>query len=237
MSVHNQIKSGNSPSRRGGLPYGLGREVSPDSRDKQFLISAAIPRNAPLERVSRYWNASQWWGNQGRTPHCVGYSWAHWLEDGPVTQKGPGPIVHPDLIYREAQLIDEWAGENYDGTSVRAGAKYLMHRGFIQEYRWGYTVQDLIQAVMNVGPAVVGTWWYEDMFFPDSTARIRIGGYAAGGHAYVINGYNTNTGVFRLKNSWGRDWGRQGHAYISVDDMARLIDEYGEVCLAVEKKA
>ena len=45
-----------------------------------------------------------------------------------------------------------------------------------------------------------------------------------GGHAYVINGVNTIKKQFRLKNSWGRKWGQGGHAFISFDDMKKLIN-------------
>ena len=72
------------------------------------------------------------------------------------------------------------------------------------------------------------------MFYPDRNGTIRIGGKLAGGHAYVINGVDTRTKLFRIKNSWGRTWGQQGHAYISFTDMTRLINERGEICLAVE---
>ena len=55
-----------------------------------------------------------------------------------------------------------------------------------------------------------------------------------GGHAYVINGIDTKKQLFRIKNSWGRNWGVKGSAYISFANMQRLIRENGEICLAVE---
>lgn len=36
-----------------------------------------------------------------------------------------------------------------------------------------------------------------------------------------------------FKNSWG-DWRKDGHAFISIDDMKRLLKEDSEACLAVE---
>jgi C1A family cysteine protease len=72
------------------------------------------------------------------------------------------------------------------------------------------------------------------MFYPDRRGIIRVGGRLAGGHAYLINGVDTNKKLFRLKNSWGRNWGQYGSAYISFSDMERLIKEYGEICFATE---
>lgn len=216
--------------------YGLGRNPSKDEEDRKYLIQPLLAKIDVPVRTSRYWNANGWWGNQYATPHCVGYSWTHWIEDGPVTHKGQAPIINPESVYREAQLVDEWAGEQYDGTSVRAGAKVLQSKGLIQSYLWAWDVNTLADAVLNLGPVVVGTYWYENMFFPNSKGILRVGGYIAGGHAYLINGVNTKRELFRIKNSWGREWGKNGYAYISFADMARLIAEDGEVCLAIENK-
>jgi hypothetical protein len=217
------------------LPEILGRVYIPDARDKNFLISNKFPTQA-TSITSKYWDANIWWGNQGSTPQCVGYAWAHWIADGPITHKGVQPPVNPTTIYREAQKVDEWVGENYAGTSVRGGAKYLKTSGKISSYLWAFDINTLINTVLNVGPVVVGTNWYNGMFYPDKTGLIRITGRLAGGHAYVINGVDTRTKRFRIKNSWGKTWGQSGHAYISYTDMTRLIRENGEICLAIENR-
>ena len=175
-----------------------------------------------------------WWGNQGNTPQCVGYAWAHWIADGPVIHNGVQPPISPTLIYQQAQLVDEWPGTNYDGTSVRGAAKYLNTTGKIGNYYWGYDVQTLINTLLQIGPVVVGTNWYYNMFYPNSNGVISIGGSLSGGHAYVLNGVDTVNRLFRIKNSWGQSWGKSGHAFISFTDMTRLINERGEICLAVE---
>ena len=72
------------------------------------------------------------------------------------------------------------------------------------------------------------------MFRPDKSGNIRLTGRFVGGHAYLINGVDLNKKVFRIKNSWGKSWGLGGHAYISFNDMTRLIRENGEICLATE---
>lgn len=219
------------------VDLGLGREYAYDSRDNNYLIE-----NSPLYTTGstltvRNWDDEQWWGNQGSTSECVAYAWTHWLEDGPVYQApAPHPIVNPNTVYKEAQKIDEWPGENYNGTSVRAGAKILQSLGFIQNYLWAYDVNTLANTVLNIGPVVVGTVWYRNMFFPNkTTGLVTASGNIVGGHAYVITGVDTKKRLFRIKNSWGRNWGLNGRAFISFNDMAKLIKLQGEICLAVEK--
>lgn len=213
---------------------GLGRLHKPDERDKRYLIRDILPKQIPI--THKAWYANGWWGNQQDTPMCVGYSLAHWIEDGPVGHIGSAPIVHPDDIYYNAQKLDEWDGEDYEGTSVRGGAKYLKSIDFIKEYRWAFNLQDTIDTLLTVGPVVVGTNWYYGMFDPDRDYTVHLVGRVAGGHAYVLDAVNTNKKRFRIKNSWGRDWGHNGFAYIHFDDMERLLNEDGECMIAIENE-
>jgi Papain family cysteine protease len=183
----------------------------------------------------RFWYAQGWWGDQGQTPQCVAYAWTHWLEDGPVTHdRVPAPMILPSALYHDAQVLDEWPGEDYDGTSVRAGAKALLKDGWISQYRWAATVEDIVQTLLSLGPVVMGTNWYDSMFDPDTDGFITVSGSIAGGHAWLLDGVNVTKGYVRAKNSWGRLWGDRGFFRLSIDDLARLLAEQGEACLAVE---
>lgn len=179
--------------------------------------------------------------------NCVSYAWDHWLEDGPKTHfyenRDADPewmdpdgeeLVNAEKLYKECQRNDQWPGTQYRGTSVRAGAKVLEKAGLIKEYRWAWDAQTVADAILTKGPVVVGTRWYEDMFYPDSEGIIEKGGDMAGGHAYVLNGVNLEKGLFRLKNSWGEDWGKNGYAYVPIEDIDELIKENGEACLGIE---
>lgn len=210
----------------------FGRGVAPDARDRKYLIS--IPRRKST-RTYRYWYDLLWRGNQGYTPQCVAYSWLHYLADGPVTHKGQKhPLITPATLYKEAKKVDEWPGENYDGTSVRAGAKVLQSRGLIGEYHWAQNLDALIYAVLELGPVVVGSNWYAGMSQPDAQGLMHLTGELQGGHAWDINGVNVTKGEFRMKQSWEDLWGIKAHARISFADMAQLINENAEACLATE---
>lgn len=215
--------------------YGMGRLPAPDEDDKKFLIRTIAPRTTT--RTYRYWNDSGAWLNQGSTGTCVGHSWAHWLEDGPIFFPGK---ADPYEIYRECTKVDEWtANDNGDlhfGSSVRAGAKVAQAKGWISEYRWAWNLNDVVLALLEVGPVVMGTDWYADMMQIDRSGFVRATGSVVGGHAWVLNGVNTKERKARLKNSWGRGWGVYGRAWISFDDLETLIGNQGEACLAVEVK-
>lgn len=219
------------------MEYKLGRLYRPDDRDNKYLIKSILPKQTPGVKY-KYWWPSGWWGDQGHTSQCVAYSWTHWLSAGPITQKksrqGNVAPFNPEYLYNESQKNDIWPGENYDGTSVRAGAKVLKREGFINNYLWAWDLQTMINSLLTLGPVVVGTWWYSDMFYPNKDGVITTTGQKVGGHAYLIDGVNIEKEIIRIKNSWGRNWGKKGFAYISFSDMEQLIEDQGEVCLANE---
>lgn len=217
---------------------GLGRLYIEDARDENYLFKTVSRWSTA---TSKFWWSDGWWGNQGSSPHCVAFSFAHWLSDGPLLNSvvGKNPAVDTNLLYCEAQNVDPWPGNCmnnlYDGTTVRAGAQVLKNWGHIEEYRWAKNADEVANAVLVQGPVVMGTFWYNDMFSPDKDSILHPTGKSAGGHAYLVNGVNRASGLFRIKNSWGQYWGAGGHAYISMEDLDALIKNYGEACVPIQK--
>lgn len=216
------------------MEKGLGRVFIPDDRDKNYPLRAIMPK-AKTDRDYKYWFPNGWTGNQGNTPQCVAYAWLHYLEDGGITQnhKNP-PVMPPEWFYKECQKNDYWPGENYPGTSVRAGAGVAQREGYISNYWWTWDIEEAVDAVMNIGPVVLGVDWYSNMSQPDLKNIIRPTGTYQGGHAIEWNGVNKKTELCRIKNSWGRKYGNNGYAYISFNDLAKLLAANGEVCIANE---
>ncbi len=128
----------------------------------------------------------------------------------------------------------EWPGESYDGTSVRAAGRVLTQRGLVTAYHWGFTLDDVVDTVLNKGPVVLGTDWYTGMFDPDSMGMVQGTGIVEGGHAYLLYGVNTLSRIATCRNSWGLDYGLNGTFRMSFDLLEELILSNGEAMLATE---
>lgn len=217
--------------------FGLGRIPQFDKRSLDYPVSTLIPSDVIRGR-SFYCPA---WLNQGNTSACVGFSWAHELAAYPYpipSDNGTGL-----LLYKHAQLLDEWPGEDYDGSSVLGGAKAVRERGYIREYRWCFGVSDVLSALSHIGPVIFGTPWLESMFDPRPSGLLEVdfGSGVAGGHAYLARGLllkprigEPNLGpVIRFRNSWSRSWGRDGDFFIKVEDAERLLKSTGEACCPI----
>jgi hypothetical protein len=205
---------------------GLGRLHSPDPRDRAYKM---VKPRAAAEVEQRYW-ITRGQLDQLSTPHCVAFSGVRYLTTSPCVNKP----VDTTVLYNECQKVDEWEGESYDGTSVRALFKILQQRGYISEYRWAFDAETVIAHVLAVGPVVMGTTWTIDMFMPDRRGFITFTGEPVGGHAWTIIGASRKKQAVRMINSWGPNWGASGRAWVSFADLDALIKDYGEACTAKE---
>jgi len=216
--------------------FGLGRVAKPDPRDRRFML--ASPRTASV-RTARTWYVRGVL-DQGSTPHCVGYSSAQWCRASPAPR-----VVNlvPSELYAEAQRLDEWEGEDYDGSSVRGGMKALRARGIVESFTWAFDPPTLIHHLLETGPMVLGTDWYESMFEPDAKGNLTVEGATAGGHAYLAIGIDTrhrnadrSVGAVRIVNSWGTRWGQAGRAWLPFSALPQLLENYGEAAMGVKRR-
>lgn len=207
----------------------FGRLVEFDERSKNYPIRTLLPKIT--RRRSYTWRCSVTL-DQGDSPACAGFSVSQEAAAAPVEVPGITEQVAFD-VYKRALQLDEWPGENYEGTSILGAIKAGKERGWYSEYRWAFNENDLCLAVGYQGPAVLGLWWYEGMMEPDSRGVIEPTGWPVGGHAILCNGYSVITGMYRLHNSWGPSWGINGECFIYADDLRLLLKQEGEACIPV----
>lgn len=207
---------------------GLGRIYERDERDDAHPFALAL---APVPLTHKTWMPGAIM-DQGQTSECVAFSWKGWLTASPIRQ---ARLLDQHQLYQDAQAQDGHPLP-HDGSTVRAGAKVLAAQGYVAEYLWAQSVDDVRAWLLAHGPVVLGTRWYESMFSLASNgyAPIMPGARVAGGHAYLCIGYSAARDAFRCVNSWGADWGERGRFWLRYADLARLLDEDGEGCTATE---
>lgn len=215
----------------------LGRLPAVDVRDRRFAMPAP-----PSTRTFRNWLSRDTAWNQGNTPQCVSYAANRFLVSHKVVNDPPMSF---SAFYHECQLVDEWPGENYDGTSVRAAFKVLQRRGYVSSYGWAQEVEPVVRHILEVGPVVIGIDWTYDMFTPDPKGYVWPTGNIAGGHAVLLTCANTlrknsdgTIGAVRITNSWSPLWGERGRAWLSFQSLQKLLDGLsgwpGEAATAIE---
>lgn len=213
----------------------LGRRYEADPRNALYPIRTMLQRIAYLEPRTHLWSTLKTL-DQGQEGSCVGHGFAHEMLTDPFSNR---EIDSSDAweIYRLAQRLDEYPGENYSGTSVLAGVKALqeLYRG-MESYRWAVNLSDVVATLGYFGPVVIGVNWYDGMYETDKDSYIHVKGNISGGHCCLLRGVDVEKRVFILQNSWGTSWGSGGSALISWDDFDRLLKEQGEACIIVHKE-
>jgi len=217
--------------RREESQIGIGRKFSPDPQDKKYTLP-----DAPNQIDRQFWSTPPAY-DQGGSAHCVAYAGARYLASGPILNEPP-PF---ETLYRECQELDEWPGNDYEGTSVRALFKVFKKRGLIDEYRWAFDATTVINHVLTSGPVVMGTVWNADMANPTLSGYITLGDVneISAGHAWCITGADRKklnpdgtTGALRAFNSMGDQWGDRGMFWVTFGDLDKLIKASGEACVA-----
>lgn len=214
-------------------PFPLGRKVNHDPRSLAY--PALVPAAAPLKPVSH-----KHYGpvlDQGNIGSCTGNAAAQTMNTRPFHKPFSAYLTETDAleIYTMATKIDPFQGEfpaqdtGSDGLSV---AKVLRQQGRITSYGHGFGI-DHVRAALQLGPALVGTNWYESMFHPDAKGRVEPSGNVAGGHEYVLLGDNQK-GWLRFLNSWSGEWGFHGFFYMTYESFSKLLHEDGDVTVPVK---
>jgi hypothetical protein len=140
-----------------------------DDRSKNYPVRGLVGKRVPRKDV--LWVAGPIL-NQGREGACVGFGWtAEALATPNVVNlktmptgvpKTPQPFAR--YVYNTAKTIDDQPGENYEGTSVLAGAKTMQKLQAVVGYAWAFSIEEVIDALIQKGPVVLGINWHDGMY-------------------------------------------------------------------------
>lgn len=215
----------------------LGRHVRHDSRSKNFAVEAKPLNELKSVRHTRRIPIL----DQGQIGSCTGNAATGCIGTDPFFT---APLVRAVLsetdatldeqyalqVYSKATLIDTTAGSyppddtGSDGLSV---AKVLKGSGLIEGYRHAFSLEASLTA-LSERPVIIGTEWLGDMFKPLPDGRLVPVGSVEGGHEYVLDELDVENKRVWMDNSWTPDWGIQGRAYLTWDDLGKLLDAQGD---------
>jgi len=223
--------------------------------DERSRLYAAVSPIDTRPFRSRGWICTQY-NDQGYEGACVGFGWSHELSARPRIVTKDADFARD--IYHRARMLDQWPGEDYEGTSVLAGIKavqeHMNSQGvpYIKSYRWAFGIQDVLRVISYGGPVVLGIDWYNGMYNPDANNFITPTDGVAGGHCILAkhqkivklnpdlpadwNNLDQDKSHVRLHNSWGTSYGLGGDAFITVRNLAKLLDDGGEACIPFNRQ-
>lgn len=243
-------KKTKSPSQKQNLPASNTLEAAPrlgdhvlnvpaditDLRDRMYepaLLALDLSMDAPDPDVSPI-------RDQGMEGACTGFALSSAItllnrqRHARRSQPDEAPTASARMLYEMAKLNDEWPGEDYEGSSIRAALKGFFNNGVCSEelapYRvgeknWHLTkdravdarkvglgayfrlrpqIIDYHAALNETGVIYVSAMVHRGWQNPRN-GDIAPSNLTEGGHAFVIVGYDDRG--FLIQNSWGETWG------------------------------
>jgi len=215
------------------IKYGLSAETTPDTPTPVVLgINWYAAFDSPeLDSKGRYWigrgslgrlrgghaiavkcalktDPLSWWDfyNQGSEGACVGFSCSRMMS---LLNRAR---YEARWLYREAQKVDAWPGENYEGTSVRAGLDVLRSRGHCRVGLLGKVYPEDVTAGISV---------YRWATSPEQV------------HDTIKMPLADSLNAVPLLNSWGRSYPHI--VWLPDEVLFRLIQEDGEAGLVTDR--
>jgi hypothetical protein len=213
-------------------PFPLGRKVEHDQRSRAFAFTPRLATTVVKKTWRRYGDVL----DQGQLGSCTGNAMTHALNSLPLHKTGTTVWKEATavMIYSAATALDDFPGAyppDDTGSSGLGVCKAAVNMGLITRYDWAFGFDHTLQTLMT-GPVLVGTNWYEGMFYPNSSGVVTISGNPAGGHEYLLVGVDPGKKLLTFQNSWSNLWGLNGRFLMSYDSFKRLLSEDGDAVIA-----
>lgn len=208
----------------------LKRHVVHDSRSRRFALPTGAapttltlwPRVGPILDQGNIGSctANAALGLLMTQPFSTGKTW---------TEEDALALYHEETVLDESEIPGVYPPTD-SGSSGLYAMKALQARGLISSY-WSAFALDAALAALVKGPIAVGSIWLQSMFTPDKAGLIAVNrrSQVAGGHEYVVDGFDPAKGAVRITNSWGTSWGVKGQAWIKTADFGWLLSQQGDV--------
>jgi hypothetical protein len=201
----------------------LGRIKNHDPQSRSFAAATPVDRSNWKSKAIRLYdprvNPNQTIGN------CTGC--AKSMQLNALGNTKPGVLGMPAAVklYSRATEVDPWEGSyppDDTGSSGLASCKAAQEILGAGRYEWEFRGADGVIAQVMAGRVVsVGTRWDYDMFNQDANGLIKPGGGEAGGHQYVIRGYNKAKDLALGRCWWGPGFRDFWIARTDLDDLLR----------------
>jgi papain like protease len=213
-------------------PYRLGRHQVHDALVPE--LEAVVDLLEPIRNVVHTEVQAVW--DQGRTGSCTMHAAYGTLVTAPFAAPG-AHYEEPTIVdgYRmETRLDDSQIPGHYEpddtGSTGPWSMTVLQKLGLIKTWHHCRTLHAALR-LLNKGPISAGVPWYPSQFTPDADNVIHVDDSVepAGGHQVCIVANDTKLRRVKIRNSWGVGWGDQGHAWISWDDLDKLLRQGGDV--------
>lgn len=207
----------------------LGRHVLHDSRSRKYDLAYRVHPWLPKELIR--------WGRQGPVLDqgdlgcCTAAAALGLMMTAPFSTGQTFTIADVHDFYSAETRIDRIRGvwpPDDTGSNGLAAMKVLKARGQIVAYNHAFSPNVAIAALVR-GPIAVGTLWLNSMFEPvNGHIYLDPQSGVAGGHEYVVDGWEPKTKRVHMTNSWGAGWGKDGGATIEWEDFCWLLKQRGD---------
>jgi len=220
------------------------RPDPPDRRDYRYSARRAAAQVASGERklppsINNSDECTRVWRQQDSD--CVGQALVGIAEFLYWRKLAIVPEFSPWATYCWAKFCDLWAGEDYEGTSLRAGLKAWAKFGMCPLELWPYMdvpqsnpLPIAAQYPLRRYEALRGLWETKHAIHQHGAVVATmcvhsgwdepVGGVIQPGsgsgdefHAVMFCGYDDRYGLM-VRNSWGKYWGRGGYAFLRYAD-------------------
>lgn len=138
-------------------------------------------------------------------------------------------------VYKRAQQLDIWPGEDYEGSSVDGACLAGRELGWWDGWVWAsgtpeQQAEQVIRAVAFRGPVMHGSLWKRGMR-ADEHGFMSYSGETLGGHAYLWTKYSIKRDALWTPNSWGG----AGQGWVRRLDLVAMFGEGADAALVTKR--